>query len=210
MPSDTVFRSAVFGGFNRNDVINYIEKLKLNEAKLMAEVTSKNSKIEELQKTVDELNSKISELNNKTQAVYVECEDKIAEIKNQCSEEIEKIREELSEKSNSESLAERSAQEKVGTAMLDVRRYADLLLSETCEKISKMSDDADIAASKTLSRVLDISSGIQTFSDKLNSILADLLKENEAICRELTGFKGSLKLPFDEASGKINAEIFGE
>ena len=69
MPSDTVFRSAVFGGFNRNDVINYIEKLKLNEAKLMAEVTSKNSKIEDLQKTVDELNSKISELNDKTQAV---------------------------------------------------------------------------------------------------------------------------------------------
>ena len=32
--------------------------------------------------------------------------------------------------------------------------------------------------------------------------IKDILEENETICKELTGFKGTLRLPFDEASGK--------
>ena len=66
---------------------------------------------------------------------------------------------------------------------------------------------ADAATAKTLTRVLDISSGIQAFSDKLNTVLKDILMENEDICKELTGFKGSLKLPYEVASGKIMADI---
>lgn len=203
MSSDFVFRKATFGGFNRDDVIAYINALKLNESKYNAEMTESDKKIKALE-------AEIEELKNKIDAVSSDYEEKINNINTCHNQEIESIKIEYEEKLQNSILADRSAEEKVGSAMIDVRRYADLLIQETCQKIDKMSEDADSAAAKTLSRVLDITSGIQTFSDKLNNILNDMICENENICKELTGFKGSLKIPFETASGKIQADILGE
>ena len=203
MSSDFVFRKATFGGFNRDDVIAYINTLKLNESKIISE---KN----ETEKKAENLEAENAELKAKIESMTAEFEEKLNALALSHNDEIESIKMEYEEKLQSGILADRSAEEKVGSAMMDVRRYADLLIQETCQKIDKMSDDADSAAAKTLARVLDITSGIQTFSDKLNSILNDMISENENICRELTGFKGTLKIPFETASGKIQADILGE
>jgi hypothetical protein len=203
MSSDFIFRKASFGGFNRDDVISYINNMKLNEDTLRAQIAEKDN-------LIAELNEKIAYNQNETDQIKKEYEEKIIQLNESHINEIESIKNEYEEKIQNGILADRSAEERVGSAMIDVRRYADLLIQETCDKIEKMSDDADNATAKTLSRVLDISSGIQTFSDKLNSILKDILEENETICKELTGFKGTLRLPFDEASGKIQADLLGE
>lgn len=199
MSSDFIFRKAAFGGFNRDDVLAYIAQLKQKEQELE----------DALQKEQEEKQT----LRQQNDALKAEYEEKIATLEAGHNEELSRIQNEYEEalqKAKNDALDERSAEERVGSAMLDVRRYADLLLHETCDKIDKMSDDADSAAAKTLARIFDISSGIRTFSDKLNSILKDLVDENEQICRELTDFKGSLRLPFEEASGKVNAEILGD
>ena len=203
MSSDFIFRKASFGGFNKDDVISYINNMKLNEDTLRAQIAEKDN-------LIAELNEKIVCNQNETEQIKKEYEEKIIQLNESHINEIESIKNEYEEKIQNGILADRSAEERVGSAMIDVRRYADLLIQETCDKIEKMSDDADNATAKTLSRVLDISSGIQTFSDKLNSILKDILEENETICKELTGFKGTLRLPFDEASGKIQADLLGE
>ena len=203
MSSDFIFRKASFGGFNRDDVISYINNMKLNEDTLRAQIAEKDN-------LIAELNEKIACNQNETEQIKKEYEEKIIQLNESHINEIESIKNEYEEKIQNGILADRSAEERVGSAMIDVRRYADLLIQETCDKIDKISDDADNATAKTLSRVLDISSGIQTFSDKLNSILKDILEENETICKELTGFKGTLRLPFDEASGKIQADLLGE
>ena len=203
MSSDFIFRKATFGGFNRDDVISYINNQKINEDNLTTQINEKNN-------LITELNEKITCAQEEKEQIIEEYEEKIALLNESHINEIESIKNEYEEKIQNGILADRSAEERVGSAMIDVRRYADLLIQETCDKIEKMSDDADNATAKTLSRVLDISSGIQTFSDKLNSILKDILEENENICKELTGFKGTLRLPFDEASGKIQADLLGE
>lgn len=203
MSSDFVFRKAAFGGFNRDDVIAYINSLKVNEAKLSTEISLAEKNVEDLSKENNELKEKIESL-------VFEYEAKLNMLAESHNQEIESIKSEYEEKLQNSILADRSAEEKIGTAMIDVRRYADLLLQETCQKIDKMSDDADLAASKTLARVLDVTSGIQAFSDKLNSILIDMINENENICKELTDFKGTLKVPFETASGKIQADLLGE
>jgi len=203
MGSDYIFRKASFGGFNRDDVINYINQSKLNEEKLNLLIKEKDNEINLLRQ---QLSDAETEKNNNIK----DFEEKLSALNESHISEIESIKNEYEEKIQNGILADRSAEERVGSAMIDVRRYADLLIQETCDKIEKMSDDADNATAKTLSRVLDISSGIQTFSDKLNSIFKDILEENENICKELTGFKGTLRLPFDEASGKIQADLLGE
>lgn len=203
MSSDYIFRKAAFGGFNRTDVISYISNI-------IAETNNYKTALENADKANEELKEKLREAEEKLNASKQEHDSLIEELNERHKSEIESIKQECEEKLQNGILADRSAEERVGTAMLDVRRYADLLIHETCEKIEKMSDDADAATAKTLSRVLDISSGIQAFSDKLNGILRDILMENEDICKELTGFKGTLRLPFEAASGKIMADILEE
>ena len=200
MQSDYIFRKSTFGGFNREDVIAYISTMKAEETNLKNAVENEKKKNEELTNQLQEAENKLAEAEQNF-------ENKLNETIESHKIEIERIKQEYEEKLQNSILADRSAEEKVGSAMLDVRRYADLLIHETCEKIDKMSDDADAATAKTLTRVLDISSGIQAFSDKLNTVLKDILMENEDICKELTGFKGSLKLPYEVASGKIMADI---
>lgn len=200
MPSDYVFRKAAFGGFNREDVIAYISKL-------IADNENMKKALDTAEKNNKELNDELVQSRNEAEKIKAELQSEIEAIIESHKTETENIKIEYEEKLQNVALADRSAEEKVGTAMIDVRRYADLLITETCEKIDKMADNADNATAKTLSRVLDISSGIQSFSDKLNAILADILSENEEICKELTGFKGSLKIPFETANGKIQAEL---
>lgn len=200
MASDYIFRKATFGGFNREDVIAYISTIKAEEANL------KNT-LADAEKKYEELKDKLREVEEKLACAEQNHEADLEAIKESHKSELESIKQEYEEKMQNSILADRSAEERVGSAMIDVRRYADLLIHETCEKIEKMSDDADTATAKTLTRVLDISAGIQTFSDKLNGILKDILMENEDLCKELTGFKGSLRLPFEQASGKIMADI---
>lgn len=200
MQSDYIFRKLTFGGFNREDVIAYISTMK-------AEETNLKNAVEDEKKKNEELTNQLQEAENKLAEAEQNFENKLNETIESHKIEIERIKQEYEEKLQNSILADRSAEEKVGSAMLDVRRYADLLIHETCEKIDKMSADADAATAKTLTRVLDISSGIQAFSDKLNTVLKDILMENEDICKELTGFKGSLKLPYEVASGKIMADI---
>lgn len=201
MSSDYIFRNSAFGGFKKEDVMNYITSIKEKES-----VTAKE--IEELKKENAELTSKLTEQHEKENSLNIEISalkeqlnNKNAEFEAVCSEYEEKLREQNSRQ---------NVEEAVGSAMIDVRRYADMLLQETCEKINTMSDNADNAAAKTLTRVLDISAGIQAFSDKLNSILADIISENENICRDLTVFKGSLKLPFETATNTLEAEILNK
>ncbi len=200
MPSDYIFRKATFGGFNREDVIAYISKL-------MADAENYRLAIDNYEKQNAELRNRLAQSEIFIENIKKEHESEIASLEESYKTKEENIINEYEEKLQNEILADRSAEAKVGTAMIDVRRYADLLISETCDKIDKMADDADTATAKTLSRVLDISSGIQTFSDKLNAILTDILSENEEICKELTGFKGSLRIPFETANGKIQAEL---
>ncbi len=200
MADDIIFRKSAFGGFNRDDVLAYISALKQNEDKLYAELKSKDKKIAELTDLV-------SELSQKAEKQETEFTAQIEEFKASFAEEIEKIKTEYKAKAQEYADSDRAIQEKIGSAMIDVRRYSDLLLHETCDKISTMASNADNATAATLSRVLDISSGIQAFSDKLNSVITDILEENEKICKELTQFKGTLTIPFDKASGKVNTDI---
>lgn len=196
MESDAIFRTAAFGGFNKSDVISYIKNFKENEEKLLSENKT-------LREANDELNKKIPGL----EADALRLKTKLSDIENRHNEELNRIQNEYEDKikaMQAEFDADRSAENKIGSAMLDVRRYADLLLSETCEKINAMAEKSDSATEKTLSRMFDLSAGIKAFSDKVNGILSDIIADNDKITGELSGFKGTLKLPFETAVGNMD------
>lgn len=203
MVPDIILRKSAFGGFNKHDVLECFKALRLAEQDAKTELEQLKTKENELSLQAQEALSKANELESENEKLRT----KIEELQAQHKAEIENLKAEYEKKIEEATSNNQGAEERVGAAMIDVRRYADLLLKETCDKIDTMSEDADKATAATLSRVLDISSGIQAFSDKLNSVINDILSENESICKELTSFKGSLKIPYEQASGKLIADV---
>ena len=130
MASDYIFKKSAFGGFNREDVIAYISTMKAEESIIKNELAEEKAKNAELANMLQDAEKRITEEKD-------EFEARLAEINESHRMEIERIKQEYEEKLQNSILADRSAEEKVGTAMLDVRRYADLLIHETCEKIDK-------------------------------------------------------------------------
>ncbi len=263
MPSDSIFKKAAFGGFDRDDVMTYIAKMKKREAELTQTLTSAQEKNAELEKQLEDAETLSKSLKNACNSLKMEYDEKIAKLteelrsatdaqkcgdaenlhsedlesvknsyeeqietlnkqifelkrdyenlKNNHNVQIESIKNQYEEKISNMECKEsdsRAAGERVGTVMLDVRRYADMLIQETCEKINGTSDDVECAVALTLSKLMNISSVIQNFSDKMSASLADMVKESETICKDLSQFKGSLKKPFGEASVKLHNEIF--
>lgn len=160
---------------------------------------------EDLRKLKDDYELKISclalEADGLRKKIKILEESRVPEaenVKKECGEKLEN--------ENAVSLCEN--EEIVGRAMLDVRRYANLLIKEICDKIYEASDSADEAVEFAISKLNVVSSKIDEFSEKVSSSLELISKEEHDILEYLNAFKGSLKTPFDEAAGKMKNEIF--
>lgn len=58
MESERILRTSVFGGFRREDVLQYVEELKGEIAALSGKLQAQNAQISELGETVDELSDR--------------------------------------------------------------------------------------------------------------------------------------------------------
>lgn len=238
MSSDYVFRNATFGGFNKDDVIQFITSMKKNEAAAVAEKAELLKEIEALraenaalteslatyqkneqassdslsqaEKEISTLTEMIAHLKEELAETKSVCESKLQDKDTLTTAQIKAIRAEYEDKVRCCSTSDRSVQEAVGSAMIDVRRFADILLQETCDRINIMSDNADDAATKTLARILDISSSVRMFTERFNAIMTDISAENDRICREVTAFKGSLRIPFETAIDRLDTDILSD
>mgnify|MGYP002663344917 CR=1 FL=1 len=84
MASEKIFRSAVFGGFNRSDVISYIEDLRNEISDLQRKYADKETKINELEDKVGDLTEKCASLNDLQEKYNVQC-DTVEALKNENS-----------------------------------------------------------------------------------------------------------------------------
>ena len=82
MASEKIFRSAVFGGFNRSDVISYIEDLRNEISDLQRKYADKETKINELEDKVGDLTAKCASLNDLQEKYNVQC-DTVEALKNE-------------------------------------------------------------------------------------------------------------------------------
>lgn len=175
MASDIIFRKAAFGGFKPEDVMTFVSSQKEAEILLKETIALKESEVNLLNGQIKSLSVEIERLKQENEDLLRQCE------------------------------SSKSAEEQIGSAMIDVRRFSDQLVDETKDRIIKMSGDAASAASNTLSRVNDISLGIKAFAEKLNSILGDVLLENESISNELSGFIEKIAQPYDEIAEQVES-----
>ena len=147
MASEKIFRSAVFGGFNRSDVISYIEDLRNEISDLQRKYADKETKINELEDKVGDLTEKCASLNDLQEKYNVQC-DTVEALKNENVElnnkvsELQSISDKYDESVSEFELKEqkiKTAEAQLGAAFLDARKYSDEIVSAANVKASDIS-----------------------------------------------------------------------
>ena len=150
-----VFKTAAFGGFQKDDVLHFIEMQKQTEADLRAAVAEMDGRLRDLTERCRVLTEEKNAMKNELEenrgareaassfairdAEYRALEAKFHSLEEQnrkTQEENEQLRRSLEQAEQSgkpspqETMPEMSLEEKVGSAFVDARRFADQLVSE--------------------------------------------------------------------------------
>ncbi len=184
MANDIVFKTKAFGGFDKNEVMDFVNKIlseKKDSEKRIAETNVKvaeaNAKLNELRAISDELDSAKEKLKE------AECE--IASLKEELAEkdvkvaELNEINENLSANAVSDDVVselealkaenarlkienekKKDLERQVGAAMLDARVHSETLVEEAKEKANAVTKAVYNAIGETALKIDDLSGGI--------------------------------------------------
>lgn len=160
MSENYSFRSSM-NGFNRNDVIAYIDNL-------IREKTELEEQVARLREEISGLNS----TNDTLRGIIVD-ETKKGEEVNKCDEcDIAKVYE-----------------ARFGAAMLDAKRFSEILVQEANEKVSELFSNACKSADDTLTKAKEISQNIEEITKSFNQSFSALGDNLKAIEESVSAFK---------------------
>lgn len=226
---DKIMRTKLFGGFDKKDVLSYVEELKKQVEELKKDVLEKDGRIDELNSQVSELSQeceKISVLSSELEAK----ENEVAELtdKNaQLSETVESLTKVSAEYEGAKQKLEASQQQikseqaRLGAAFLDARRYSDEIVAAANEKAHSTSKSFSEDISKQAGEISRLSAEIDRLSasftksvDELHTNIAVLASRMSAAAKNLSirqdaVFEPDLKLSFDvddDATGIVETD----
>ena len=238
MADEIIFKRAIFDGFDKAEVIQYISNLKkrisdLNSKaeEMKTELKSKDEKNKELENEIASLNERIASLNdekiNEINEINLKHKEEISKLENDVSlrasdleksyqekysyidrrytSEINSLKDEIekSKTSDEEKEPDIKAQAQLGSAILDVRRFSDMLIWETVNKINDASDSADENAKKSLSDLAEVTAQVKDAKEKINALFDEILLSNNNSAQIFEQFEGSLKTPYNETIDKF-------
>lgn len=176
MSSDFIFRGAVFGGFNKADVINYVDMLQNDLA--------------ELRKRADELNLAFQEQNIKLNRIP-ELEKELADREKVFEDNkalTQKISELESEKSKTLEEYEKvkTAEAQLGAAFVDARRYSDKIISAAKDRASCVSKEASDDITQKASQIRAVASDADKLALDFSKKMDELTKSISALSSKMS------------------------
>ncbi len=245
MSENFSFRSSM-NGFNRNDVIAYIDNLLSEKAALESKIQNFEKQIEEIKANCDAeiVNYKNTVLNSAigSEATISRLEKEVAELKEEgdtlreiiaSAAEKEKLKElelaaerELLKAKENQLVAEienaktkalqfekdkeaellkqtdkcadceivKVYEARLGAAMLDAKRFSEILVKEANDKASDLFADAFSSAEATSAKAGAIADNITEISNQFNVSFKVLLDNMYALGKTLDSFKSDIKL----------------
>ena len=189
----TIMKTALFGGFKKSDVLEFIEKLQREMEDVKKSLDSKRTEALELKNKIEDLENKLEELSK----VKDEISEKDAQIK-RLSEELEKSLAEnkvLNEKSyefdeKSEKL--RRAEKQIGAAYIDARRYSDDLVEGAKAKAKDIGAIASQDIKREANEIETLLKDVDLISRKFNSSIEQLHKDVYALSSKLNSSASNL------------------
>lgn len=178
------FRSS-FRGFNREDVITYITKV-----------------LEESSENV----SRISTLETDLMEYKEEIESKTAEIERLKQENEELSTAKKNETYRSSKITDKALEEKyearLGAAMMDAKRFSDLLIQEANDKCAELFSLASNSADKSSDVALALADEMQKTMNSVTETMSVLFKNLKTISDSLKAFSNETQTKSDEFNFK--------
>lgn len=181
MSKDVLFKTSAFGGFKKDEVMDFVqqvlgekgelERLLLNNTtrnnQLSAELNNVKAEIDSLSSVRDELADsliKVEDLTNalkEKEAIIEELNLKLAEAqRNSCSsDELDRLKAE-NDALKADIEKKRDMERQVGAAMLDARVHSEELIEEAKEKANNVTKAIYNAIGETAVKIDDLSAGI--------------------------------------------------
>lgn len=181
MSKDLMFRTSAFGGFKKDEVMDFIENVLTEKSALerqlaanSAQVSQLNAQIASLQNEVSDmgkLRSEVAELSAKINDYEVTVDDKdtlIKELTERLSEaqanavnesEVAELKRE-NERLQGELDKKRDLERQVGAAMLDARVHSEELVEQAKERANSVTKAVYAAIGDTAVKIDDLSAGI--------------------------------------------------
>lgn len=181
MSKDVLFKTSAFGGFKKDEVMDFVqqvlgekgelERLLLNNTtrnnQLSAELNNVKAEIDSLSSVRDELADsliKVEDLTNalkEKDAIIEELNLKLAEAqRNSCSsDELDRLKAE-NDALKADIEKKRNMERQVGAAMLDARVHSEELIEEAKEKANNVTKAIYNAIGETAVKIDDLSAGI--------------------------------------------------
>lgn len=221
---EKIMRTKLFGGFDKKDVLSYVEDLKKQVEELKADIKNKDENI-------DSLNSQVASLSKECEKITELTEDlsqkdaEIAELTAKNAElgtSVDALSAVSAEYEDAKAKLEKSQQQikdeqaRLGAAFLDARRYSSEIVAAANEKAHSTSLSFSEDISKQAGEITRLSAEIDRLSasftksvDELHANIAVLASRMSAAAKNLSirqdaSFEPDLKLSFevdDDATG---------
>ena len=181
MANDIVFKTKAFGGFNKDEVMDFVNKIIAEKAELEKKLEESENALNEanteldtlkgiaddndiLQNQLDKANNKISELNSELESaneLIVSLSQQVAEARlgEEAQAEIDSLKAEIT-RLRAECEKKRDIERQVGAAMLDARVHSEELVEAAKERADLVTKSVYAAIGDTALKIDDLSTGI--------------------------------------------------
>ncbi len=175
MDNVKVFRGSLFGGFNKQDVMSYIEQLQ-NE---MADVKNQFKELEE------EFEKQKSEL-ERIPALEEEIKNK-KELEQQNEELLRQVEafQADSQRANDEYEKVKAAEAQLGAAFVDARRYSDEIVTAAKDRAADVSKQASDDIALKAERIRQVASDAE-------KVTAEMRQKMEALTKSISDLSGKM------------------
>lgn len=245
MADNISFRSSM-NGFNRSDVMTYIDAILTEKAELALQVSNLEKQLADTKQECEEKvnNYKDTVLNSalNNEATISRLEKELIEVKEErdsLKSDAEKLNVELAQKETAfsarecELLAEiegmkskandlenknndkcancdvaKVYEARLGAAMLDAKRFSEILVKEANDKASALFDDAFASAQLTSEKAGAIAQSITEISNQFNVSFKVLLDNMRVLGNTLNSFKSDIRITGEKFDFTTEFESF--
>ena len=181
MANDIVFKTKAFGGFNKDEVMDFVNRIIAEKTELEKNLAESNANLsraeselvnlngikeenENLKSDLTEANNSIADLNSQVNALN----DQVADLSQQVTDsqisaeaqaELDSLKAEVT-RLRTECEKKRDLERQVGAAMLDARVHSEGLVEAAKERADMVTKSVYSAIGETALKIDDLSSGI--------------------------------------------------
>ena len=206
MNGDILFRTMPIGGFNKEDVIEYISGLQKQISDYKKEIADKDRMIQDARRRENALTAQLKDYSSKADE-YFNLSEKYKKKVDKDERKIESLEKTIS---TIEIDFERTkdVEGQIGALVIDALLYSDKIIQSAKSSASEISSGTKATLEKAVSGVGEIGSDITEISENFGDIIESLSKKLNELSSNLTGVADSLDE--SEAQSEEKKYVFGE